>query len=168
MKTIVYVHGLGGGGDSRIPGILAERYAARKEAPDNVRIVCRTYDFDPDRAAAMLEKLVQEEGPDLIIGVSTHNRDELLAAQRDGCSYLNIGPIFPTGTKSWPMNPLGTDMLTKLIPEVSVPFSVMGGIKISHLKQLHSLGCRHIAAVTAFTQADNPASEIRKWIQELK
>ncbi|MBR5026570.1 MAG: thiamine phosphate synthase, partial [Victivallales bacterium] len=65
-------------------------------------------------------------------------------------------------------NPLGTDMLTKLIPEVSVPFSVMGGIKISHLKQLHSLGCRHIAAVTAFTQADDPATEIRKWIQELE
>ena len=106
--------------------------------------------------------------PQLLIGVSTHNRDELLAAQRDGCSYLNIGPIFATGTKSLPMNPLGTDMLTKLIPEVSVPFSVMGGIKISHLKQLHSLGCRHIAAVTAFTQADDPAAEIRKWIQELK
>ncbi len=106
--------------------------------------------------------------PELLIGVSTHNRDELLAAQRDGCSYLNIGPIFPTGTKSLPMNPLGTEMLTKLIPEVSVPFSVMGGIKISHLKQLHSLGCRHIAAVTAFTQAENPAAEIRKWIQELE
>ena len=70
MKTIVYVHGLGGGGDSRIPGILAERYAARKEAPDNVRIVCRTYDFDPERAAEMLEALVQEVQPDLIIGES--------------------------------------------------------------------------------------------------
>ena len=68
MKTIVYVHGLGGGGDSRIPGILAERYAARTEAPESVRIVCRTYDFDPDRAAAMLEALVQEVQPDLIIG----------------------------------------------------------------------------------------------------
>ncbi|MBQ7518666.1 MAG: hypothetical protein IJR34_04505 [Bacteroidales bacterium] len=70
MKTIVYVHGLGGGGDSRIPGILAERYAARTEAPESVRIVCRTYDFDPDRAAAMLEALVQEVQPDLIIGES--------------------------------------------------------------------------------------------------
>jgi thiamine-phosphate pyrophosphorylase len=106
--------------------------------------------------------------PELLIGVSTHNRDELLAAQRDGCSYLNIGPIFPTGTKSLPMNPLGTEMLSELAPQVKVPFSVMGGIKISHLKQLHSLGCRHIAAVTAFTQAENPAAEVRKWIQELE
>ena len=106
--------------------------------------------------------------PQLFIGVSTHNRDELLAAQRDGCSYLNIGPIFPTGTKSLPMNPLGLETLSELAPQVKVPFSVMGGIKFSHLKTLRSHGCRHIAAVTAFTQAENPAAEIRKWIQELE
>ena len=106
--------------------------------------------------------------PQLFIGVSTHNRDELLAAQRDGCSYLNIGPIFPTGTKSLPMNPLGLETLSELAPQVKVPFSVMGGIKFSHLKTLRSHGCLHIAAVTAFTQAENPAAEVRKWIQELE
>ena len=105
--------------------------------------------------------------PQLFIGVSTHNRDELLAAQRDGCSYLNIGPIFPTGTKSLPMNPLGLETLSELAPQVKVPFSVMGGIKFSHLKTLRSHGCLHIAAVTAFTQAENPAAEVRKWIAEL-
>ena len=106
--------------------------------------------------------------PQLFIGVSTHNRDELLAAQRDGCSYLNIGPIFPTGTKSLPMNPLGLETLSELAPQVKVPFSVMGGIKFSHLKTLRSHGCLHIAAVTAFTQAENPAAEIRRWIAELQ
>lgn len=70
MKTILYVHGLGGGGDSRIPGILAERYASRTDIAEGVRIVCRTYDFDPDKAAAMLQDLVQEVQPDLIIGES--------------------------------------------------------------------------------------------------
>ena len=105
--------------------------------------------------------------PQLFIGVSTHNRDELLAAQRDGCSYLNIGPIFPTGTKSLPINPLGLETLSELAPQVKVPFSVMGGIKFSHLKTLRSHGCLHIAAVTAFTQAENPAAEVRKWIAEL-
>ncbi len=106
--------------------------------------------------------------PQLFIGVSTHNRDELLAAQRDGCSYLNIGPIFPTGTKSLPMNPLGLETLSELAPQVKVPFSVMGGIKFSHLKTLRSHGCLHIAAVTAFTQAENPAAEVRRWIHELE
>ncbi len=50
MKTILYVHGLGGGSDSRIPGILAEHYAARKDTSDSVRVICRTYDFGAAQA----------------------------------------------------------------------------------------------------------------------
>ena len=106
--------------------------------------------------------------PQLLIGVSTHNREELLKAQRDGCSYLNIGPIFPTGTKSLLMNALGTDTLAQLIPEVKVPFSVMGGIKLNHLEELHTLGCRHIAAVTAFSLAPDPAVEVSRWIKAME
>ena len=64
MKTILYIHGLGGGGDSRIPSILAEHSGPR------VRVVCRTYDFDPDVAAVFLENLAAEVRPDLIIGES--------------------------------------------------------------------------------------------------
>lgn len=67
MKTILYVHGLGGGGDSRIPGILSEYYA-RNQVP--VRVICKTYDFDPEKAAAFLAGLAEEMQPDLVIGES--------------------------------------------------------------------------------------------------
>ena len=106
--------------------------------------------------------------PELLIGVSTHNREELLAAQRDGCSWLNVGPIYPTGTKSLPMAALGLETLKALVPEVHVPFSVMGGIKYGHLATLRGLGCRHIAAVTAFSQAADPAAEIRRWREQME
>ena len=101
--------------------------------------------------------------PELLIGTSTHNLDEVRQAQLDGCGYLNIGPIFRTGTKQLPMEPLGVELLQSLIPSVKCPFSVMGGIKLEHLPLLRSLGARHIAAVTAFTAAEDPAGEIRKW-----
>ena len=101
--------------------------------------------------------------PELLLGTSTHNAEEIAEAQRNGCGYLNIGPIFPTGTKKLPMNPLGVELLKKLSPAVKCPFSVMGGIKLEHLPLLRSLGARHIAAVTAFTAADDPAAEVRKW-----
>ena len=32
--------------------------------------------------------------PELLIGVSTHNAEEIRIAQSQGCSYLNVGPIF--------------------------------------------------------------------------
>ena len=38
-------------------------------------------------------------GPDAIIGLSTHNREEVLAARDKPLDYINIGPMFPTATK---------------------------------------------------------------------
>ena len=102
--------------------------------------------------------------PDLLIGVSTHNADEIRRAQDEGCSYLNIGPIFPTNTKQLTgIRFLGLNELKSLIPLVRVPFSVMGGIKDSLLAELKSAGAGRVAAVTAFTQAVDPGAEVAKW-----
>lgn len=106
--------------------------------------------------------------PELLIGTSTHNREEVLQAQLDGCGYLNIGPIFPTGTKELPMAALGLDTLKELVPLVKCPFSVMGGIKLEHLAQLKALKAKHIAAVTAFTAAPSPKAAAEEWIRLLQ
>ncbi|MBE6366210.1 MAG: thiamine phosphate synthase [Lentisphaerae bacterium] len=86
--------------------------------------------------------------PEMIIGASTHNAAEIIAAQKDGCSYLNIGPIYPTQTKSVACGALGVDFFNELKKLVTVPFSVMGGIKERHIADLAALGARHIAMVT--------------------
>ena len=107
-------------------------------------------------------------GPDLIIGVSTHNPEEIRQAQADGCSYLNIGPIFPTKTKQLACTFLGLENLKVFSREVKVPFSVMGGIKFDNLPELMACGALHIAAVTAFTQAENPTAEVARWRAAMK
>lgn len=101
--------------------------------------------------------------PDLLIGVSTHNADEIRRAQEEGCSYLNIGPIYPTKTKQLACSFLGLEQLRLLVPFVHVPFSVMGGIKFEHLAELKAAGAGRIAAVTAFTQAPGPGAEAARW-----
>jgi predicted esterase YcpF (UPF0227 family) len=65
MKTILYIHGMGGGGDSRIPNHLKTLLD-----PSQYRIIIRTYDFDPPVGRAQIEGWVREEKPDLIIGES--------------------------------------------------------------------------------------------------
>ena len=106
--------------------------------------------------------------PDLLIGVSTHNAEEIRQAQDEGCSCLNIGPIFPTNTKQLAgIRFLGLDELKKLVPLVRVPFSVMGGIKFGHLAGLKSAGAGRVAAVTAFTQAPDPGAEAAMWGEAL-
>ena len=100
--------------------------------------------------------IVRAEHPDLIIGVSTHNSAEALQAEKDGASYINIGPVYPTETKQWDDAFLGVEKVEAISMEVSLPFTVMGGIKKSHIPELCAIGCRTIALVTAVTAADDP------------
>ncbi|MBE6377192.1 MAG: thiamine phosphate synthase [Lentisphaerae bacterium] len=107
--------------------------------------------------------------PEMIFGVSTHNADEIRKALADVCGYLNIGPMFPTNTKSVACGALGMETICELKKLVSCPFSVMGGIKEHHLKTLCFRGFRHIAMVTEITQAPDVEARVkhlRKIMQE--
>ena len=75
MANVLYIHGMGGGADSRIPLILQECFSSshplasgRKE--DDISIVCRTYDFDPEKASGQISSWIEELKPVLIIGES--------------------------------------------------------------------------------------------------
>jgi hypothetical protein len=65
VRTILYIHGMGGGGDSRIPRLLRERFRG-----SDIRCVVRTYDFDPEIGHAQIASWVEELKPDLLIGES--------------------------------------------------------------------------------------------------
>ena len=64
VKTILYVHGMGGGAESRIPSILKDILGPEYS------IVIRTYDFDPEVASEQLASWAAEVSPDLVIGES--------------------------------------------------------------------------------------------------
>ena len=100
--------------------------------------------------------------PDLIIGVSTHDLDEALRAQQAGADYVNIGPIFPTGTKKVAMAPLSPQAIHEIAPHLTIPFTVMGGINHSNINQVLEAGARKIAVVTAVTRAPGIAAAVRE------
>ena len=94
MKTILYIHGMGGGSDSRIPSILAETLP--------YRVVCRTYSFDPEEAAGQIKAWVKELKPSLVIGESLGS---LHALRVRGVPHILIspalnGPVYLSGL-SW-------------------------------------------------------------------
>jgi hypothetical protein len=63
-KVILYVHGMGGGGDSRIPSIL------KGILDPGIEVVIRTYSFNPIIARDQIFTWVEETCPDLVIGES--------------------------------------------------------------------------------------------------
>jgi thiamine-phosphate pyrophosphorylase len=91
--------------------------------------------------------------PQLILGASSHNLDEALLAQVAGADYVNIGPIFDTQTKAVSSGAVGPQMIDKIAPHLSIPFTCMGGIKIHTIGEVLNRGARHVAVVTAVTAA---------------
>ncbi|MDA8124221.1 MAG: thiamine phosphate synthase [Deltaproteobacteria bacterium] len=98
--------------------------------------------------------------PDLLIGASSHSREEALAAERSGADYVNIGPLFPTGTKEIKTPLLGVGAIAAIAPHLTIPFTVMGGINGANIDAVVAAGARRVAVVTAVTQAPDMAAAV--------
>ena len=87
--TVLYIHGMGGGTDSRIPSFLNEHL--NEFTPDDVRInvIVRTYDIDPDLAFPMICGWFSELRPDLVIGESLGS---LHALRLRGVPHIMVSP----------------------------------------------------------------------------
>ncbi len=101
--------------------------------------------------------------PGLLIGASSHSLQEALRAQEEGADYVNIGPIFATETKEGVGRFLGPEAISQIAPKLRVPFSVMGGIKESNIRQVLAMGAKRVAVVTAITQASDIAEAVRSF-----
>src|SRR5262249_34769517 len=66
-------------------------------------------------------------GPEPLIGVSTHNLEQLRRAILDGASYIGVGPTFPSGTKNFP-HLAGLDYVRQAGGESSLPAFATGGL----------------------------------------
>lgn len=100
-------------------------------------------------------EMARDVAPDLIVGCSTHSIQEAVSAQEAGASYVNIGPIFSTQTKSHANGALGPDAISVIAPHLEIPWSVMGGIKASNIDLVLDRGAKVVAVVTAVTAADD-------------
>lgn len=81
--SILYIHGMGGGMDSRIPSILRDALAERAD------LIVRTYDFDPEMAACQIAGWQEEVRPVLVIGESL---GALHALRIRGVPHLFVSP----------------------------------------------------------------------------
>ena len=96
----------------------------------------------------------------MILGVSTHNKKEALQAEKDGATYINIGPIFSTQTKQGVGEGLGVSLIPEISQYIDIPFTVMGGIKKENIPEIVKAGAQRVAMVTEITQSANIIEKI--------
>jgi thiamine-phosphate pyrophosphorylase len=94
-------------------------------------------------------------GPDAIIGVSTHNIDQVRQAVLDGATYIGVGPAFPSGTKHFAEFP-GITFVREALAETTLPAFVIGGVNVSTLGEAVAAGARRIAVSQAVAKSETP------------
>lgn len=82
-------------------------------------------DPDPERAIKILKLAI---GEDKIIGLSTHNRDEIAVANTLDLNYIGLGAYRATSTKS-DAKVLG-EQLDQMAKESLYPVAAIGGVKL--------------------------------------
>ena len=100
-------------------------------------------------------------GAEKIMGVSAHNVEEALQAERDGADYIGVGAVFSTNTKKNTKN-VTIKMLQEIVKAVSIPVVAIGGINCSNVKYLHETGISGIAVVSAILGAAQAYSAAKK------
>lgn len=104
----------------------------------------------------------QLSGPDTIIGLSTHNREQLVAANAEPVDYHALGPIFATGSKVRPDPVVGVPSLREWRPLSQRPVVAVGGITMENAGQVLGAGADSVAVISGLI----PESPDRKSIRE--
>lgn len=99
-------------------------------------------------------------GDQLLIGVSTHDMQQLQAALIHGADYVGVGPTFPSVTKSFDQL-AGLEFVAES-RDCAIPTFVLGGVSIDNVESVIAAGGRRIAVSSAVLQADDPAATARQ------
>lgn len=83
------------------------------------------------------------------IGVSTHNLEQALRAERSGANRIAFGPIFETTTKENPDPTVGLQKLAEVCRSVSQPVVAIGGITPKNAPKVLHQGASQLAVISA-------------------
>ena len=100
-------------------------------------------------------------GPEAIVGLSTHSREEFDRALLEDATYFSAGPIVPTPTKA---GRAGTGIgyaVESQARSPTKPVFVTGGVNAGNVASLVAAGLRHFVVVRALTESDDPAGASR-------
>jgi thiamine-phosphate pyrophosphorylase len=105
-------------------------------------------------------------GPDRLVGLSTHTRDQIDAAAGLDVDYIGVGPVHETPTK--PGRPaVGVNLVAYASGHARMPFFAIGGIMAGNVSDIAAAGGERVAVVRALTESDDPESATRKLRHEL-
>ena len=104
----------------------------------------------------------------LLIGRSSHDAKQALAAAREPVDYLAFGPLFGTGSKATPHTARGLESLREVTALVAPrPVVAIGGIDVQRAGDVVRAGAVGVAVISAVAAADDPEAATRALVAAL-
>jgi thiamine-phosphate pyrophosphorylase len=107
-------------------------------------------------------------GADKIIGLTVHNVDEAIVAEKLGADYLGVSPIFSTTTKKDAGKPAGLELIKKIKENVKTPLVAIGGINYDNIDEVLKVGIRNVAVISAIITKDDVENECKKFMGKIR
>ena len=152
--------------------ILDQAYEIKRQVGDSVRLImndradfCVAAGFDgvhvgqedlsPDGAREVI-------GRQRWLGVSTHNPEQLKAADLTSADYLAIGPIFATSSKVNPDPVVGLDGVRVARALTRKPLVAIGGITVENCQSVIEAGADSVAVISDLLR--DPGKTVRDFL----
>lgn len=109
-------------------------------------------DLSPDAARLVV-------GPDLWVGISTHNPEQLASADATSADYVVIGPVFPTSSKEKPDPVVAIGGVKRAGQLTRKPLVAIGGITRANCRQVIEAGADSVAVIADLLQDPRKSAE---------
>ena len=132
---------------------------ARLSAADGVHL--GQDDLMPAAARAIV-------GAGALVGFSTHTHLQIDAAVHEPVSYIAIGPVFGTATKSTGYEAVGLDMVRDAAQRAharGLPLVAIGGITLETAAAVLAAGADSIAVIGDLLATGDPEARVRAYLR---
>ena len=98
-------------------------------------------------------------GNSLWLGVSTHNPEQLAAADKTAADYLAIGPVFSTRSKANPDPVIGLEGVRRARALTHKPLVAIGGITRENCRSVIEAGADTVAVISDLIREPRKSAE---------
>jgi thiamine-phosphate pyrophosphorylase len=120
-------------------------------------------DLSPAAARKIFDQM--KDGKTRIIGFSTHNLAQVIAADALPVGYIAIGPVFATGSKGNPDPVVGLEGVWRARRVTKKPLVAIGGITRQNCSQVKDSGADAVAVISDLLES--PAKAVADFMSVL-
>ena len=96
-----------------------------------------------------------------VLGASCHSVEDVLEAERLGCTYVTLGHIYETACKPG-LAPRGIELLKSACASAQLPVYAIGGIGEGNIAETAAAGAAGACIMSGFMASGDPAEYVRR------